>query len=229
MHSNVPEEPALLSRRKMLLGTLFAASAGVTFARLPRTRIDYLGATKLDGLIPKRIGQWEFATTSGLVIPPDDTLSDTLYSNLLTRVYTDGANPPVMLLIAQSAGQTGFLQIHRPEVCYPAGGYTLSNLLPRAIATPGKDISAMELTASGPGREEQIVYWTRIGDAMPVSWLQQRLAVARDNLRGLVPDAVLVRVSTVDPDRGVATKRLTEFVQAMVGRLPTAARRVLIG
>ena len=228
MHSKVPHEPVLLSRRKMLLGAVFAASAGVSIARQPRTRIDYLGAAKLEGLIPKQIGKWNFATTSGLVIPADDALSDALYSQLLTRVYADGVNPPVMLLIAQSAGQTGFLQIHRPEACYPAGGYALSAPLPVAVATPGKLIRAVQLTASGQGREEHILYWTRIGDAMPASWAQQRLAVARDNLKGLVPDAVLVRVSTVDPDQVMAAKRLTEFVEAMVGGLSAPGRRVLV-
>ena len=81
---------------------------------------------KLDDLVPKTIGPWKFVAASGLVVPPEDQLSRTLYSQLLTRVYSDGENPPMMLLIAQSASQTGILQVHRPESCYPASGYQIS-------------------------------------------------------------------------------------------------------
>lgn len=217
-----------VSRRKMLLGALFAASAGVVLIRKPRERIDYLGSGKLENMVPKVVGRWEFATTSGLILPPEDTLSDALYSQLLTRVYTDGVTPPVMLLVAQSSGQTGILQVHRPEVCYAAGGYQLSPMTPLVITTAARPIRANQLTATAPGRIEQILYWTRVGDEMPASWAQQRLAVARDNLKGRIPDAVLVRVSTVDPDEASANARLAEFVQALVAAMPSGSGRVLV-
>jgi len=217
-----------VNRRKILLGALFAASAGVVLARKPQERIDYLGSGKLENLIPKVVGRWEFATTSGLILPPEDTLSDALYSQLLTRVYTDGVTPPVMLLVAQSSGQTGILQVHRPEFCYAAGGYRLSPMTPRVIMTDERPIRVNQLTATGPGRLEQILYWTRVGDEMPATWAQQRLAVTRDNLKGRIPDAVLVRVSTVDPDEASANARLAEFIQAMVAGMPRGSERVLV-
>lgn len=217
-----------LDRRKFLLGVALVASAAITLARRPRTRIDYLGSTKLDALIPKGIGRWNFATTSGLVVPTDDALSDSLYSQLLTRVYVDRDNPPVMLLIAQSAGQTGFLQIHRPEACYPAGGYELSAPETRSINANGRSVPITQMTATGQGRQEQILYWTRIGDSMPESWAQQRLAVAQDNLKGIIPDAILVRVSTVDPDKIRAVDRLATFIENMVAALPANGQRVLL-
>jgi len=207
---------------------MFAASAGIVWARQPRQRIDYLGSSKLDDLIPQRVGRWEFASTSGLVVPPEDKFADTIYSQVLTRVYADEISPPVMLLIAQSAGQTGILQIHRPEACYPAGGYRLSNAMARALQVGPATIRANQLTATAPGRQEQILYWTRVGDAMPGSWADQRLTVARDNLKGQIPDAVLVRLSTIDPDRNSATERLGEFAAAMLASLPDAGRRVLV-
>jgi EpsI family protein len=211
-----------------MLGALFAGSAGVVFARTPRTSVDYLGPRKLDDVIPKSIGRWQFETTSGLIVPPEDALSDALYSQLLTRVYADGAGPPVMLLVAQSSGQTGILQIHRPEVCYPAGGFALSDVTSMPIRTPAGPFWANQLMATRRGRQEQILYWTRVGDAMPTNWAEQRWAAARDNLEGTIPDAVLVRVSTVDPDRRIADARLATFIEAMVGGMSPADRRVLI-
>jgi len=103
-----------VDRRKLLLGLLFGSAAAIAAWRQPTKRLDYLGPEKLDDLIPKAVGPWKFVAASGLVIPPEDQLSRTLYSQLLTRVYSDGENSPVMLLIAQSAGQTGILQVHRP-------------------------------------------------------------------------------------------------------------------
>jgi len=217
-----------MDRRKMLLGLLFASSAGVSFARQPRQRIDYLGSIKLDSLIPKIVGQWKFATTSGLVVPPEDNLASGLYSQLLTRVYVDSENPPIMLLIAQSAAQTGLLQIHRPEFCYPAGGFQLSPIAQVTIRANGRAFTVNQLTATAPGRIEQILYWTRVGNAMPATWAQQRLTTAIDSLKGIIPDAVLIRVSTIGADGESAYARLADFVAKMIDALPDATRRVFV-
>lgn len=208
--------PRSLDRRRFLIGGALVAGSAITYARQPDEKIDLLGDRKLDALVPKQIGAWQFLTNSGLVVPTEDALSAALYSELLTRVYTNGDEPPIMLLIAQSAGQSGFLQIHRPEYCYPAGGFELSTIVPVQLAAAGKAIDANQLTASLPGRVEQIVYWTRIGKRMPLSWRDQRIAVAMDNLNGLVPDAVLTRVSTIDMDQEAGNARLTDFVEKMV-------------
>jgi len=228
MPSDEASPPVNLDRRKLILGSLLATGAGVSYARRPRHRIDYLGSRKLDELIPAQAGSWQFATTSGLVVPPDDALSAALYSQLLTRVYTDGSNPPIMLLIAQSANQTGILQVHRPEFCYPASGYVLSPIVQRYIQQNNRTVIVNELTASVPGRTERVLYWTRVGDAMPISWWQQRLAIAADNLKGRIPDAVLVRVSTIDADGHGAFGRLAAFIETMIAALPPAGQRVLV-
>ncbi|GAA4000725.1 exosortase-associated protein EpsI, V-type [Sphingomonas humi] len=216
-----------LDRRRFLIGGVMAAGAATTYARLPSKPVDYLGSRKLEKLVPKKIGSWEFLTNSGLVVPTEDTLSDSLYSQLLTRTYTNGVDPPMMLLIAQSAGQTGLLQVHRPEFCYPAGGFKLSPIVPIPLATGGGSIKANNLTATLPGRSEQIVYWTRVGTDMPLTWASQRLSVAIANLKGLIPDAVLTRVSTVDPDREAALTRLADFAETLL-RDMGASKDVLI-
>ena len=40
------------------------------------------------------------------------------------------------------------------------------------------------------------MYWVRIGDHIPLSWAKQKLVFAQDNLMKLIPDSILVRVST---------------------------------
>jgi EpsI family protein len=211
----------------MLIGLALAAGAATAFARQPREPINYLGDRKIERLVPAKIASWEFLTTSGLVVPTEDALSAALYSQLLTRVYVNGKDPPIMLLVAQSAGQSGILQIHRPEFCYPAGGFELSPIVPANLPVGTSSIRMNELTATLPGRTEQIIYWTRVGGRMPVSWAEQRLAVASDNLRGYIPDAVLTRISTVDSDRSAAFDRMADFAEAMLAALG-ANRNVLV-
>src|SRR6476469_9246235 len=113
-------------RRKFLLGLILASAAGLAAWREPRLNLDRLGRQKLDDLVPKTIGRWQFVASSGLVVPPNDPLVKALYSQQLTRVYSDGEGPPIMLLMAQNGLQTGFLQVHRPDFCYQASGYHIA-------------------------------------------------------------------------------------------------------
>lgn len=216
-----------LNRRQAVLGGAFLATAGVAAARVPSQHIDLLGKRKMEALIPNRIGQWSFYSKSGLVVPPADQLSDALYSQLLTRVYLSPDALPVMLLIAQSAGQTGVLQVHRPEYCYPAGGFTLSGRRILPVALPGSTLDATFLSAHADDRTEQILYWTRVGTDMPTTWAQQRWSVARANLKGDIPDAVMVRVSALTPDHDAGIAALTAFTRALFAAVPADVRRVL--
>jgi hypothetical protein len=103
------------------------AAAGAAAARKPKFKLNYLGDRKLEDAVPTEIGRWKFVTNSGLVVPPEDQLQQALYSQLVTRIYDNGSGPPIMLLVAYSASETGFLQVHRPEFCYTAAGYSLSD------------------------------------------------------------------------------------------------------
>lgn len=218
-----------LSRRHMLMGAALTATSVLAFVREPRVAVTPLKTGELEGLIPTRIGQWNFETKSGLVLPPDDPLSDSLYSDILTRVYVSEGRPPVMLLIAYSNTQNGMLQVHRPEVCYPAGGYSLSETKIKSLdIAPGMKIPARFFSATSASRTEQVMYWTRIGDESPTSWIDQRAAVVRANLNRVIPDGILVRISTVLPDYASAGPVLEEFAAALVRPLPPTGRKLLV-
>jgi EpsI family protein len=215
-------------RRKFMLGLLFASSAGIAAWRQPRTHMDFLGQRKLDEILPHTIGRWNFVATSGLVVPPNDQLAQAIYSQMLTRIYSDGQNAPVMMLLAQSGSQTGFLQIHRPETCYTAGGYQIVTVEPHFIKFGSEIIPANSVEAAAGGQVEHVVYWTRIGKKMPLSWTQQKLAVAEQNLAGIIPDAILVRLSCIDPDADAARSKIDEFARAMLASIPPTSRSVFI-
>lgn len=219
----------MMSRRQMVLGGLLGLTGAAAHAFVPRQEMDLLGNRKLEALVPKKIGPWEFMSKSGLIIPPSDQLSDQLYSQLLTRVYVSEEQLPIMLLIAQSPAQDGVLQVHRPEVCYPAGGYALSESYLHQINLSGRgSIPSRVFTASSSDRIEQLLYWTRIGDALPTTWFDQRMAVAKANLSGQIPDGVLVRISTISPERS-SIAVLDQFAMALINSIPVSAKSVLVG
>ena len=215
-------------RRKFLLGLLFCSAAGVAAWRQPSVRLDYLGKEKLEELVPKRLGAWAFVAASGLVVPPEDQLEKALYSQMLTRVYSDGVSPPIMLLLAQSASQTGFLQIHRPETCYTASGYRISSVTPHVIRIGSKEIQTSSMDASSGGPTEHVIYWTRVGNDMPTTWKTQKWATAEQNLRGIIPDAILVRISTVNENGDAAKAAIDNFARALIASVPPDKRSVFI-
>jgi EpsI family protein len=223
-----PDRTRTLSRREVVAGLAMLAAGGVAAARKPDIKIDYLGNHKLDQILPAQIGRWKFVSTSGLVVPPKDQLALAIYSQTLTRVYTDGRSL-IMLLVAYSASETGFLQVHRPEFCYTAAGFQLSDFAHHDVQmNREKSFRVNTLSAMREDGGEKLLYWTRIGNHIPLSWAEQKIVFAEDNLRRLIPDAALVRVSTPLPDEGGALANLDEFVREMVAATAPAFRRVLV-
>lgn len=219
------------SRREVLLGGALLATAATAFAFLPRTPRVALPEGGIGRAVPERIGPWRRSDDPGFVLPPsDEEAAAAVYEEQLTRAYDDGAGPAVMLLIAYDRTQSGLLQIHRPESCYPGSGFTLSPPRPvMAMLAPGVTASATFLTATRDDRIEQLLYWTRIGDAFPGDWHAQRWTIAAQNLRGYVPDGVLVRMSTISPDADAALRQLVRFARALFLASPAAGRRLLAG
>ena len=84
----------------------------------------------------------------------------------------------------------------------------------------------MDATIGGP--TEHVVYWTRVGNEMPQTWREQKISVARQNLRGVIPDAILVRLSVVSEDGVVARTQIDEFVRTMMASVPATIRPVFI-
>jgi len=228
MSDDIGRSDRMMTRRKFGLGLAFASVAGVAAARLPNKNLDYLGKQKLENVIPEKIGRWNYVSSSGLVVPPEDQMIRALYSQLVTRVYSDGSGPPIMLLVAQSATQTGILQIHRPEICYTAGGYQLSAIEPHVVGLPWGGLPTLSMSATSDSRTEQLVYWTRIGDQLPRSWREQRMVVAMDNLRRIIPDAIMVRVSTFGNDKARALASMDEFIASLLNSVSPQVRRVFI-
>lgn len=219
-----------LSRRNFAIGGVLLAAVGLTTAFIPRKTAARLSDSIFDGLFPREFGEWRYLTASGLVLPPSDELSRTLYEQLLTRTYQASDGTLVMLLLAYSSVQEGRLQVHRPEVCYPAAGYTLvENIAHDIPLTPSFSLPTRFILAENNGRNEYLVYWTRVGPSLPARWFDQRIAMAEENLKGRIPDGMLARISTIATDSVSAMRVLDRFTRDLTSAANPHARHLLIG
>lgn len=220
----------IVSRRSFVLGGAMLAAGGAAVARIPQPNSPSISVEKFKALVPDQIGHWSFQQTSGLVLPPEDALSARLYDNLVTRTYTDPTGQVMMLLIAYKNYQDGVLQIHRPEICYPAGGFRLSPTIVTEIPVGGgKMMPANAFSANGNERSEQVLYWTRIGEEFPAKWSEQRLAVLRANLARINPDGMLARVSMPNDDMATSRPLMVKFIEDLRNAASPQLRRILFG
>jgi EpsI family protein len=227
MTDNQQARPVHLSRRHVVIGgALLAASAGA-FALEPTSFRPLIKSTTFESWVPTNFGEWTLEGSSGVVLPPPDSLSARLYDNLVTRVYRAAAGD-VMLLLAYNNRQDGVLQVHRPETCYPTGGFALTETRRIPIAALGKSIPSNRFTATNADRTEQVIYFTRLGHFYPRSWAEQRMAVVEENLAGRIPDGVLLRASLLSTDESAAIDRLSVFIGAFAEAANPSLQKLLI-
>ncbi len=216
------------NRRQFLIGAGCLTAAAIAFARKPRVDDAFMGSVKLESIVPTHFAGWQFLTESGLVLPPQDQMQSRIYHQLLTRVYNRGDGQSIMLLIAYGGSQDGVVQIHRPEICYPASGYSLATVKDHlAKLAPDVLIPSRYIVADSPSRSEQMIYWTRLGSAFPRRWSEQRWSVFEQNMAGIIPDGVLVRISTDQPN--ASPNILDSFAADLYGSGGELLRRLLAG
>jgi EpsI family protein len=218
-----------LNRRNLLLGGGMALCAGLTYAYSPQSTAKTIPDAEFKKLIPEKVGGWTSRSDVELILPPPDELSEKLYENLETRIFEGQGLPPIMFLIAYSSIQRNDVQVHRPEVCYPAAGLPITKNEPGKSQIGNVKLDSRFLIADRDGAQEMILYWTRVGDSYPLDWRSQRVEMAKANLSGAMPDGALIRFSTISNDEQDARKSLTEFAIQMKNVLLPKSRDIFFG
>lgn len=222
----------MIDRRDLLIGAACLAGGAAAYGLKPRRRLSLQGAAKLANLVPRQVGDWASHDVSDLVAPqtPDD-LAAKLYGETVGRVYSQASTGhEVMMLLAHGDSQTNDLQLHRPEVCYPAFGFTITNS--RRIELPlaaSVTLPARRLVATAPERQENIIYWSRLGEFLPTDGAQQRLNRLTTAMHGYVADGLLARFSMLGSEPEAAFTVVAGFIGALVLAVPAKQRLSLIG
>ena len=221
-----------MNRRDVLFGGGMLSAAAAAAALRPRNQLLLLPeGSKLEDIVPKKIGTWTPVDSNAFVLPKTPgSLADKLYNQTISRLYMSPDKVPIMLVIAYGAEQSDLLQLHRPEVCYTAVGFSISasNVAKVSLSDTAK-LPVRELTAQSETRVEPILYWTRIGDDLPTDGREQRWVKLRQQMSGYLADGILVRMSTVAEPSPLVFAEIGEFARTMVHAIAPKYRPAFIG
>jgi EpsI family protein len=211
-----------LSVKSFALLVLMLLSAALGAALRPRIYLsDERPPIDLVAMVPSTFGDWheEVNLAAQVVNPQQRDLLSKIYSQTLSRTYANTQGYRVMLSIAYGKNQSDALQLHKPEICYPAQGFILLTTQRGPIDLLGKPVFATKLATSLGMRYEPITYWTVVGDHVVTGGNDKKWTELRYALHNRIPDGMLVRVSSIDKDSANAYAVQNQFATAMVAAI----------
>jgi EpsI family protein len=221
-----------LTRRAAWMAACMVGAAVLGQAMVPtRHMADRRGPFSLAAAVPDRFAGWTVDPRArGIVANPQtQALLRRLYTETLERTYVRGPGERIVLSIAYGADQSDVsLQMHYPEVCYPAQGFQLRSQRADRLELPFGRLPVRRLeTVFSTARHEPVTYWTVIGDELTTSGLDKRLAEIRHGLQGEIVDGMLVRVSSIGSRTDEAYALQDQFIRDLLASLTPAVRRRL--
>lgn len=208
---------AVLSATIALL--LMAAAALLAWHFTPRQKLtSIIGKLDLETAVPRAFGEWEIDPSSmgGVVNPQQSALLDKLYSQILSRTYINGKGERIMLSVAYGDDQRDGLALHYPEVCYPAQGFQLISNTPTTLSVGSTQIPSRRLeTKLGAQRYEPVTYWTMIGTKPTRGGIQKKITEIQYGMKGLIPDGLLFRLSSIDQESEHAFALQEQFAREL--------------
>jgi EpsI family protein len=208
----------------LILGALMVSSAGVTKVMTPTIHLsETLPALVLDKAIPAQFGDWreEENLVSAVINPQAAAVIKKIYTQTLSRTYVNKQDNRIMLSIAYGKDQGDAVQVHYPEVCYPAQGFQVSSNRAGSLATPQGTIPVTRLETNLAGqRFEPVTYWTTVGNEAVSGGTSKKVAEMRYSLRGEIPDGLLLRVSSINTESQAAFSLQEVFIRDLIKELP---------
>jgi EpsI family protein len=219
-------------RRNILLMVFMYAAAGLAMLLHPTHRITDDGPKiNLETMIPKQFADWKLdQTIVPLKVSPEvEANLARIYNQTLSRTYVNNHGDQIMLSIAYGSNQSSSLQVHRPDVCYNAQGFQISNMEKSFVQTVTGQVPVMQMVATQGKRIEPITYWITVGDTVVRGWLEQKLAKIKYGLTGIVSSGILVRVSNISSDAPDSYRLHEVFINDLLKAVQPNDRLRLVG
>jgi EpsI family protein len=221
-----------LRTKQWVLLALMLVSASLGAALKPTIFLsDELPAVDLQTMVPTAFGEWRElpGTLTQIVNPQQQETLEKIYSETLSRSYVNAQGYRVMLSIAYGKNQNKSLELHSPEVCYPAQGFTVADRRKTSLAVLGKNIAATQIDTHLGQRFEPVTFWTVIGSTVPATTVQKRLVEFRYAVTGRIPDGFLVRVSSIDKETAQAYALQSRFADDLMRALAPQSQPRFVG
>lgn len=227
----IPPNAALIRTALTLL--VFMLVIGVVASAMKPTQFlaQLRPIGELETIVPMQFGDWRGEANDSLIQanPQAEELINTLYTQTLSRSYTDSRGRRIMLAIAYGDDQRDGLNMHYPEVCYPAQGFQSKGRHRLEIDTPFGPIKATRLIMVQGSRNEPITYWTMIGEHQAARGMDKKLTELRYSMDGIIIDGLLFRVSSINRNSEAGYQEHEDFINALIPALPSATRKRLAG
>jgi len=218
--------------RNALALLLMVGAAALAWALRPTISLaDELPPINLEAMVPKAFGEWKLLPQSNtqVVNPQLAEAIDRLYSQTLTRVYTNASGYPIMLSIAYGKNQTDALSLHKPEICYPAQGFILLSKQSSTLTLTGNNVKSTLIETSLGSRREPVTYWTVVGNQVVTSSTSKKLAEIKYSMKNRIPDGVIFRISSIDNNSTTAFEMHREFAKEIISSIDANSRTRVIG
>lgn len=131
-----------------------------------------------------------------------------------------------LMIAYRRYGRRGFA--HRPEMCYPASGWTVISTSYVKVPYDGRDIQAKEVVAEKDDQREIIVYWFASGERTEANYVKQQYWMALDRLRTQKYGWAFVRVNCpvtiTDDDARAEIRRFLQSASAPLASILTGRK-----
>lgn len=217
----------------VILGASMLATAVATKALTPTAKIaDREAPIDLDAAIPVAFGHWRLDREAGSnVVPTPDVQAnlDKIYDQILARTYVSDKGERIMLTITYGSAQTQDLRAHRQEVCYTAQGFEIKDLTHENLTIFNHVVPATLMFARKDQRMEPVTYWFTMGNQVVLSRTERFLVQLKYSFAGVIPDGLLVRVSSLTPDKDGGYRSHQAFLDELMPSLQPNMVAKLLG
>ncbi|OWQ93597.1 EpsI family protein [Roseateles aquatilis] len=217
---------------------LMLVAVGAAWLATPRLQAMQGAPSSLEATVPASFGDWRMiqdARTQVDVSQGVETVQEQPYDQTVMRTYVNGKGEQIMLALAWGERQRQDVKVHRPEVCYPAQGYSIRKAADGpAIPTSARaqPVPSVELlTEARGGGYEAVRYWIRIGDMYGGDGMAARWYILNEGFRGRIPDGMLVRASQRLAQPGAEAQSqalMASFLSELVAAVPAGTRTLLV-
>ena len=215
----------------MALLLMLAAFAGAQAWRPTARLADSRPKLELETMFPKAFGDWRVDDHMPvqLVSPDTQAVLNKIYNQTLSRTYISREGDRIMLSVAYGGDQSDGTRAHLPEVCYPAQGFALLSSHASELALGSSHLRVRQLVTRLNSRTEPVTYWIMVGERITISGTEQKIAQLSYSTRGIIPDGMLVRVSSINNDIVAAYKLHQEFISQMADNISSNQRSMVFG